>query len=168
MGTILSPSQIYQTALNAGFPSDVATQMTAIALRESAGNPAATNLSPSEQSYGLWQINIQGNPRLMAQLGITDPSQLLDPTTNARAAFLLYGGNPSNLNTAWYINQPGYAQAYAQYLPVAEQAASDVLGVNPPAASDASIFAGVGAGIPPWGWIVAAVLGILVLREIFD
>lgn len=128
LGATLTPDQIYSTALGAGFPPDVATQMTAIALRESSGVPTATNLSPTEQSYGLWQINVQGNPTLMAQLGITDPSQLLDPATNARAAYYLYGNNPNNLNVAWYINRPGYQQAYEQYLPVAQQAALDVSG----------------------------------------
>lgn len=128
LGATLTPDQIFQTALNAGFPSAVATQMTAIALRESSGNPNATNLSSTEQSYGLWQINIQGNPGLMAQLGITDPSQLLDPAVNAQAAYILYGGNPANLNTAWYINQPGYSAAYLAQLPAAQQAAADVLG----------------------------------------
>lgn len=124
----LTPTQIYQYALQAGFPTNVATQMTAIALRESSGNPSATNLSNKEQSYGLWQINVQGNPGLLQALGLTDPSQLLDPATNARAANYLYGGNPNNLNVAWYINQPGYAEAYQQYLPVAQQAALDVTG----------------------------------------
>ena len=128
LGAALTADQIYQTALNAGFPPDVATQMTAIALRESSGVPTATNLSPTEQSYGLWQINVQGNPTLMTQLGIADPSQLLDPATNARAAYYLYGGNPNNLNVAWYINRPGYQEAYEQYLPVAQQAALDVSG----------------------------------------
>lgn len=124
----LTPTQIYQYALNAGFPPSVATQMTAIALRESSGNPNATNLSNTEQSYGLWQINVQGNPGLLQALGLSDPSQLLDPAINAQAAAYLYGGNPNNLNVAWYINQPGYAEAYQQYLPVAQQAAMDVTG----------------------------------------
>lgn len=130
LGATLTPDQLYQTALSAGFPPSVATQMTAIALRESSGNPSATNLSTTEQSYGLWQINVQGNPGLMAALGITDPSQLLDPATNARAAYYLYGGNPNNLNVAWYIDRPGYAEAYQQYLPLAEQAALDVSGAG--------------------------------------
>lgn len=128
LGSTLTPDQIYSTALGAGFPPSVATQMTAIALRESSGNPGATNLSSTEQSYGLWQINVQGNPGLMSALGITDPSQLLDPATNARAAAYLYGGNPNNLNVAWYIDRPGYQQAYEQYLPAAQQAALDVSG----------------------------------------
>jgi hypothetical protein len=133
--TGLTPVQILQTAIAAGFPEPVAIQMTAIALRESAGIPTATNLrapgsssatDPGEQSYGLWQINVAGNPSLMAQLGITDPSQLLDPETNARAAYLLYNNNPNNLNVAWYINRPGYQQAYEANLPAAEAAAAAI------------------------------------------
>jgi hypothetical protein len=130
----LTAGQIYQTALGAGFPADVATQMTAIALRESAGQPTAVNLGPGEKSYGLWQINIQGNPSLMARLGLSDPSDLLDPATNARAAYLLWGGNPANLDANWYINRPGYAEAYERYLPVAEAAS----GAAAPAVSGAA------------------------------
>jgi len=128
---VMSPSQIFQTAVNAGFDPATATQMTAIALRESSGNPNAANLSGSEQSYGLWQINVQGNPTLMSQMGLTDPNQLLNPATNAQAAYLLYNNNPNNLNVAWYINQPGYSQAYQAQLPTAEAAAEQVLGYNP-------------------------------------
>lgn len=132
LGTTLSASQIYQTAVGAGFPPDVATQMTAIALHESRGVSTATNITTNpkpgylpEQSYGLWQINIQGNPQIMSQLGITDPSQLLDPATNAKAAYLLWGGNPNNLNVAWGINNPNDLQGgYQQFLPAAEAAAA--------------------------------------------
>ena len=119
----LTPEQIIQTASSAGFPPDVATEMTAVALRESAGCATAHNPGPGEDSYGLWQINVQGNPGIMRQLGITDPSQLLDPSVNAKAAYLIWGGNPANLDVAWYINRPGYSQAYQSYLPVAQQAA---------------------------------------------
>lgn len=156
MGQALTPAQILQTAINAGFSPATATQMTAIAMRESSGNPNATAIvsaqqaasvpgTQAEQSYGLWQINIQGNPGLMAQLGITNPSQLLDPATNARAAYLLYGNNPANLNTAWYINQPGYAQAYQANLPAAELAAQSVLGYDPLSGSPSDATTASGA-----------------------
>ena len=138
--TPLTEDQIYQFAEAAGFASgDVdgsipgsATQMTAIAMRESAGCPTAFNGgSPpgKESSYGLWQINIApgGSPNLPAQMGIT-ADQLFDPATNAAAAMRLYGGNPANLNTAWYINQPGYQQAYQAQLPGAITAEGDVDG----------------------------------------
>lgn len=125
----LTPEQIYATAEAAGFPSDVATQMTAIALRESGGCPTAYyGGSPpgAESSYGLWQINVKGNPTILTRLGIT-ADQLYDPATNAAAAMLLYGGNPNNLNVAWYINTPGpYQDNYLAQLPVAEAAAQSV------------------------------------------
>ena len=143
----MTPAQIFQTALNVGFPASVAEQMTAIALRESNGNPNATNLTSGEQSYGLWQINIQGNPGLMGKLGITDPNQLLDPNVNAQAAFLLYGGNPNNLNTAWYINQPGYSQGYLAQLPVAQQAAIDVMGAGSGGIDIPMLSAGIGVDL---------------------
>lgn len=121
---LMGNPQIFQTAAGAGFPADVATQMTAIALRESAGCPTAHNPGPGEDSYGLWQINVQGNPTLLSRLGLSDPTALYDPATNARAAFMLYGGNPANLNVAWYIDQPGYAEAYQANLPAAVAAAN--------------------------------------------
>lgn len=137
MGTtcapVLSADQIYSLARNAGFPSDVAITMTAVAFRESAGCPTAHNPGTAavpEDSYGLWQINVKANPGIMAQLGLSSPSQLYDPATNAAAAALLWGGNNQNLNVAWAINQPGYDTAYQQYLPMAQQAAQDVDGTS--------------------------------------
>jgi Lysozyme like domain len=115
----LSNVQIYDLARAAGFPADVATQMVAIALRESGGNPNAFNGTPPDESYGLWQINVYDSPpgykaRIMAQLGISDPRQLFDPATNARAAASLWGGNPNNLNIAWAINNYGPPNFYAE------------------------------------------------------
>ena len=131
----MTPAEIYQTARNAGFPPDTAVTMTAIALRESGGNPAAYNgnSATGDSSYGLWQINMIGSlgPARMQQFGITDPSQLLDPATNAKAAYAIWAGNDANLNTAWYINQPGYAEGYQQYVPQAEAAAAQVDGSAP-------------------------------------
>lgn len=131
---ILSMDQIYQLARGAGFPPDVAVQMTAIAMRESAGCPNAHNpgtLGVQEDSYGLWQINALANPGLLASMGIS-AAQLLDPATNAAAAYQLWGGSASNLNTAWAINKSGppyyYAEKYQQYLPAAQLAAARVDG----------------------------------------
>jgi len=130
-GGVLTPDQIYSYAEGAGFPSDVATEMTAIALRESGGCPTAYyggSPAGAEPSYGLWQINVKANPSLLTMLGIT-ADQLYDPATNAAAAFLLWGGNSANLQTAWYINTPGtYQQGYLANLPAAEAAAQEVDG----------------------------------------
>jgi hypothetical protein len=121
--SVLSPGQLYQLALAAGFPSDTAITMAAVAMRESGGCPTAHNPgSPigAEDSYGLWQINIKANP--LSMFGLTDPSQLYDPATNAQAAATLWGGNDANLDTAWYINRPGYREAYMRYLPTVQAA----------------------------------------------
>lgn len=136
--TYLSPAQLYNLAASVGFSTagpepSLATTMAAIAMRESAGNPAATNerakgtnsaSDPGEHSYGLWQINTDANPQF-------SKATLLDPTGNAQAAFSIYAGNPNNLNIAWYINQPGYQQAYQQYIPVVEAAVGTQGGTIP-------------------------------------
>jgi hypothetical protein len=117
---------LYQYALAAGFPQDTAVKMVAIALKESGGNPLAHNTTPPDDSYGLWQINMYGNlaaPR-MAQFGLSSPSDLFDPSTNAAAAFQTWGFNDNNLQIAWAINDGGVNQSrYQSFLPVAMQAA---------------------------------------------
>ena len=130
---VLSPAQIYQLALSAGFPDDppgagVATQMTAIALRESSGCPTALNTTPPDYSEGLWQININpgANAGILQTLGI-QPNDLFDPATNARAAFTIWGGSPSNLQIAWGGNAQSQAMYQAQ-LPIAQAAALSVSG----------------------------------------
>jgi hypothetical protein len=137
---LLAPEQIYDVAMSAGFPSDVAVQMTAIALRESAGCPNASNIraprttgpnDPGEESYGLWQINVgpNGNHALPSALGIKK-QDLYDPYTNARAAHYLWGGSQRNLSIAWYIDRPGppyyYKENYEKHLPTALSAAGQV------------------------------------------
>lgn len=126
---ILSTTDIYNLALGAGFPPSTAQTMTAVALRESAGCPNAHNPGPGEDSYGLWQINIQGNPGLMPALGLTDPTQLYDPATNAAAAAWLWGGNDANLAIAWRTDQPNYGTpgyTLADYLPGVQAALANL------------------------------------------
>ena len=130
---VLTAAQVYQIALNAGFPSDVATDMVAIAMRESSLCPTAHNpgtLGVTEDSYGLWQINVDANPQVVSALGLSDPSQLLDPNVNAAAAYMLWGGTNANLNTVWAINKTGppyyYAEKYQANLPAAQAAAAQV------------------------------------------
>ena len=123
---ILTPVQIFETARKAGFPSAVAVTMTAIALRESAGDPNAFNgnVATGDQSYGLWQINmLDANVRqLLTTHGITI-EHLWEPATNAKEAFLLWGGKNSNLNLAWYIDRGDYQARYLAHLPAAQAAA---------------------------------------------
>lgn len=125
---MMTAPEIYKLARAAGFPPVVAVTMTAIALRESSGNPDVFNgnAQTGDRSYGLWQINMFGSlaaPR-MKLFGITAEEQLLNPATNAHAAFCLWGGNNRNLSTAWYIDHPGiYQSRYESHLPAAIAAA---------------------------------------------
>jgi hypothetical protein len=144
---VLGPADLYQLALGAGFPSDTAVKMAAIALKESGGNPAAYNGTPPDDSYGLWQINMYGNlgPARMAQFGLTSKSQLFDPATNAAAAFRIWGGNDNNLNVAWAINDGAVNQSrYQANLPVVMAAVGSpgLPATSTPGAPDGSTPAG--------------------------
>jgi len=138
---ILTPQQIFETMRGAGFPPTIAVTMTAIALRESAGNPGVINndAATGDRSYGLVQINMRNDrdARLIYEhvldvpLDSAEPvpydvameEKLLDPATNAKAAFLLWGGKNSNLAIAWYIDRGAYKQKYENNLPAAQAAA---------------------------------------------
>lgn len=125
---LLTPAEIYAVARTAGFPPVVAVTMTAIALRESAGNPEAFNGNPEtgDRSYGLWQINMFGplaEPR-MKLFGLAREEQLFNPEINAHAARVLWAGRNKNLSTAWYIDHGGdYQERYEKHLPAAQAAA---------------------------------------------
>lgn len=186
-GVQLTPTQIYQEARGAGFPPSVAVQMTAIALRESQGWTGSVftgATGSSEYSTGLWQINTQdpNNRSFLERNGIT-VDMLTDPSVNAKAAYLLWGGNPRNLDTAWYITRPGYREGYEAQLPVAEAAAQQIEGGYVPVVETGDLIndgGGIGSGsgsggsdgggmaveIP--GWLpaaLAAAAGYLVVQS---
>lgn len=124
----LTAAQIYALARAAGFPAVVAVTMTAIALRESAGKSDAFNgnAKTGDRSYGLWQINMAGKlaSTRLAAFGITDEKQLLDPATNAHAAFVLWARKNQNLSICWYIDRAGiYRDRYESHLAAAQAAA---------------------------------------------
>ena len=81
----LSPTEIYQICLEAGFSPDDAVTWTAIAMAESGGNTGAHN-PVGEDSQGLWQINV--NPAVRENHW----GDLSDPRVNARAAFEISSG----------------------------------------------------------------------------
>lgn len=114
----LTPQQVYAYARSAGFPASTARKMVAIAQRESSLNPGVTGTinAAKETSYGLWQINWKDDAikALLRRNGITEPTMLFDPAVNAKAAYLLWGGNDNNLNIAWYINRYGNQYGYAE------------------------------------------------------
>jgi Lysozyme like domain len=99
MGTLgaynLSSSEISAYASKAGFSGDDLGIAVAVAQAESHGNPTAHNSKPPDDSYGLWQINMLGalGPERRKQFGITSNVQLYDPTTNAKAAYMIWKGS---------------------------------------------------------------------------
>lgn len=109
---VLPDKDIAGVALNAGFSGGALTTAVAIALAESSGNPRAhnTNAATGDNSYGLWQINMIGamGPARRKQFGITSNDDLFDPSTNARAAMMLYKarggfGDWSTYNRGTYL-----------------------------------------------------------------
>lgn len=122
----LSVDQVAQLAYAAGFRGENLVTMTAVAMRESRGNPRAHNRNPrtGDDSYGLWQINMIGamGPARRRSFGITSNEQLFDPATNARAAFILSDKGTSTYHWTGYRAGAGTA-TYAQWLPAARAAA---------------------------------------------
>ena len=127
----MPPQAIYAVMVDVGFPPVVATTVTAIAMRESGGVPTAFNgdSATGDRSYGLLQINLRDPnvaeliKRALPQVA-ADEKALFDPHTNARAGFLLWGGDNRNLDIAWYISRPGlYQQRYRAHLGDAQDAA---------------------------------------------
>jgi cell wall-associated NlpC family hydrolase len=120
----LTPEQIYAVALQAGFPPDKAVTFTAIAMAESGGDPSV-NAAGTEDSRGLWQINV--SPGVRANKW----GDLYDPLTNARAAFEVSGGGTKI--QPWSVTHDanaGTQRDYRQYLPEA-QAAAGAVGATP-------------------------------------
>jgi hypothetical protein len=124
---ILTTRQTFDVMIAAGFPENVAIQMTAIAMRESHGDTEAFNgnRATGDRSYGLLQINMLC-PQVQALLTrdipavAADEKALFDPAVNAHAGFLMWGGHANNLNIAWYINHGGlYQSRYEANLPAA-------------------------------------------------
>jgi hypothetical protein len=124
---MLTALQIYELMRGAGFPGVVAVTMTAIALRESSGNPAAYNGNEAtgDKSYGLLQINMLDKlgPARLAAFGIAAAFELFDPRVNAAAGFVLWGGLMANLKLCWYIDRGVYQTRYESHLPAAQTAA---------------------------------------------
>lgn len=127
----MNAPQILAVMEQAGFPQAVAVTMTAIALRESSGDPAAFNADAAtgDRSYGLLQINMR-DPDVAALIKgkipevASDEQALFDPAINAKAGFLLWGGHNRNLDIAWYIARDGpYKAKYEAHLPEAQRAA---------------------------------------------
>jgi len=91
MANVLTPEEILEFAINAGFDFETAQEAVGVALVESHGDADAQN---SSGAWGLWQIkgsNIQyfidhGSEH---GLDIDSAEDLLDPAKNALAAYLM-------------------------------------------------------------------------------
>ncbi len=116
--TRMAPAEIYAVALQAGFSPADAVTFTAIALAESGGESTA-NAAGSEDSRGLWQINV--SPGVRANRW----GDLYDPVVNARAAYEVSDGG-SNIQP-WSVTHEqhrGTSRDYRQYLDEAQAAAA--------------------------------------------
>jgi hypothetical protein len=90
--TALPLSQVIQVAQNAGFTGTGLVTAVAVAEAESGFDPnnQCLNCFPgvTENSQGLWQINIDANPQYAS-------SNLYDPATNAAIAYQMSKGGTS-------------------------------------------------------------------------
>ena len=124
-GGTLNQEEIARAARAAGFPEDKIATMTAIAMAESSGDSAALNNNPNtgDLSYGLWQINMLGDmgPERRKLFGIESNEELLDPLTNARAAYKIYELQGYG---AWSVYKSG---KYRDYMVTAKKAAASAL-----------------------------------------
>ena len=124
-GGTLNQEEIARAARAAGFPEDKIATMTAIAMAESSGDSAALNNNPNtgDLSYGLWQINMIGDmgPERRKLFGIKSNEELLDPITNAKAAYKIYELQGYG---AWSVYKSG---KYRDYMVTAKKAAASAL-----------------------------------------
>jgi hypothetical protein len=105
----LSPAQIFEHAIQAGFNTNTAVIATAVALAESGGNPNARChncvTGVTEDSRGLWQINVDAHPQYASW-------NLYDPQTNALAAFQVSNGGKNF--APWSTYTSGAYKAHIQ------------------------------------------------------
>ncbi len=114
---ILPATEIYNVCLQAGFTPDQAVTWTAIAMAESGGNADAHN-PRGEDSWGLWQINVDPDVR-------DNPwGDLTDPVNNARAAYeISRGGTDMRPWTTTHASNAGTPADYREYMDEARAAA---------------------------------------------
>lgn len=92
----LTSVQLVELLDAVGFKGKSLKTAWAVVMKESRGRPVAhnTNAGTGDNSYGLFQINMIGDlgPVRRDKFGIAKNSELLDPVTNAQAAFYMTGG----------------------------------------------------------------------------
>ena len=91
--TSLTPAELVDLLKTVGFEGKSLRTAWAITMRESRGHPLSHNTSKysGDNSYGLFQINMLGylGADRREKFGIKTNAQLLDPVTNAQAAFYM-------------------------------------------------------------------------------
>jgi len=138
--------QIAGYAYQAGLRNPAKLAMAvAIAEAESGGNPNDHNTKGLDDSYGLWQINLHPGAHTTSELGISSPSALFDPVTNAKAMVQIShsGSNwgpwstyplraaaflpPATAAVSLYLANPSTA---ANYVDAGASAVSDATGIG--------------------------------------
>ncbi|MGD9954829.1 MAG: NlpC/P60 family protein [Candidatus Nanopelagicales bacterium] len=99
----LSPTQLVDVLKQAGFQGEGLRTAWAVAMRESHGRPGAVSpVNPNgTRDHGLFQLNDIHLGRNV------DPSQVLDPVANAKAAYRISNGGTSW--GAWGLGHSGWA-----------------------------------------------------------
>jgi hypothetical protein len=114
-GGTLSGQQLKEVLQQAGFKGEGLKTAWAIAMRESGGKPSAFNgnAGTGDKSYGLFQINMLGSlgPARLKELGLNSNEDLLDPLTNAKAAFKMSKGGTDF--GAWAVGPNAYRRSAA-------------------------------------------------------
>jgi len=160
--TTLSIPELAQYARAAGWSGDGLVMIVAIALRESGGQPSVIgdidNPHAGCRSYGLVQINVcptgtaggnnAGNPWRM------NPTSLLDPVTNFRAAYEMSNGG-KNFGP-WTTYRSGIAPADTARVRAAlagDPSATSSTGDPTPGAALTSATPGPADGYAIFGWL---------------
>lgn len=93
--TKFSPTDLADMLEQVGFKGSSLKLAWAVVMRESRGNSGSHNKTSStgDNSYGLFQINMLGSlgEDRREKFGIKSNAELLDPVTNAQAAFYMTG-----------------------------------------------------------------------------
>ncbi len=137
-----------RAASAAGFAGQDLVTAVAVAMGESSLNAGAFNGTGADQSYGLWQINMQGDkgPERRQAFGISSNEALYDPGVNARAAMSVYNSQGWG---AWSVHTDG---SYRQHLSQAQTAVAS-LGMSSAVSGDgiSDHMSGVGSRRPGGG-----------------